>query len=89
MAGRPDRHRDRRRRDRPLHSYIGEHDPHGHEFQVQEMCVADELAGAAELVKGNTTRVPVAVVRGYDGSPTTRRRCRPSSARPRGRDLFR
>ncbi len=50
----------------PLHSYIGQHDPHGHEFRVQEICVADELAAAAELVKGNTSRVPVAVVRGYE-----------------------
>lgn len=49
----------------PLLSYIGQHDPHGHEFRVQEICVADELAAAAELVKGNTSRVPVAVVRGY------------------------
>ena len=50
----------------PMHSYIGEVDPHGHEFRVQELCVVDELAGAAELVKGNTSRVPVAVIRGYD-----------------------
>jgi coenzyme F420-0:L-glutamate ligase/coenzyme F420-1:gamma-L-glutamate ligase len=49
----------------PLHSYIGEVDPHGHEFRVQELCVVDELAAAAELVKGNTSRVPVAVIRGY------------------------
>jgi len=48
----------------PTVSYVGQHDPHGHEFRVQEICVADELAGAAELVKGNTSRVPVAVVRG-------------------------
>ena len=51
---------------RPLLSYIGETDPHGHEFRVQEICVADELASAGELVKGNTSRIPVAVVRGYD-----------------------
>ena len=50
----------------PLRSYIGEVDPHGHEFRVQELCVADELASAAELVKGNTSRVPVAVVRGFE-----------------------
>jgi coenzyme F420-0:L-glutamate ligase/coenzyme F420-1:gamma-L-glutamate ligase len=49
----------------PMHSYIGEVDPHGHEFRVQELCVVDELAGAAELVKGNTSRVPVAVIRGF------------------------
>jgi coenzyme F420-0:L-glutamate ligase/coenzyme F420-1:gamma-L-glutamate ligase len=49
----------------PMASYIGQHDPHGHEFRVQELCVVDELAGAAELVKGNTRRIPAAVVRGY------------------------
>lgn len=49
----------------PLRSYIGQHDPHGHEFRVQELCDADELAAAAELVKGNTSRVPVGVVRGF------------------------
>jgi coenzyme F420-0:L-glutamate ligase / coenzyme F420-1:gamma-L-glutamate ligase len=53
----------------PLHSYIGETDPHGHEFRVQEICTADELAGAGELVKGNTSRVPVAVVRGHVWEP--------------------
>ena len=50
---------------KPTQSYIGQHDPHGHEFRVQEICVVDEIAGAAELVKGNLSRVPVAVVRGY------------------------
>lgn len=49
----------------PLYSYIGQRDPHGHEFRVQEICVVDEITAAAELVKGNTSRVPVAVVRGY------------------------
>ena len=49
----------------PIHSYIGQFDPHGHEFRVQEVCLADELAGAAELVKGNISRMPVGVIRGY------------------------
>jgi coenzyme F420-0:L-glutamate ligase / coenzyme F420-1:gamma-L-glutamate ligase len=49
----------------PIASYIGQRDPHGHEFRVQELCVVDELAAAAELVKGNTSRIPAAVVRGY------------------------
>jgi len=49
----------------PIHSYIGQVDPHGHEFKVQALCTADELAGAAELVKGNVSRVPVAVIRGF------------------------
>ncbi|MGD9933030.1 MAG: coenzyme F420-0:L-glutamate ligase [Dehalococcoidia bacterium] len=49
----------------PVYSYIGQVDPHGHEFRVQVLCHADELAGAAELVKGNISRVPVAVIRGH------------------------
>jgi coenzyme F420-0:L-glutamate ligase/coenzyme F420-1:gamma-L-glutamate ligase len=50
----------------PMRSYIGEVDPHGHEFKVQELCVVDEVTAAAELVKGNTSRIPVAVVSGLD-----------------------
>ncbi len=50
---------------RPILSYIGQVDPHGHEFKVQAICTADELAGAAELVKGNVSRVPVGVIRGF------------------------
>ncbi len=48
-----------------IYSYIGQVDPHGHEFRVQAVCTVDELAGAAELVKGNVSRVPVGVIRGY------------------------
>ena len=72
----------------PIHSYIGQIDPHGHEFRVQALCTADELAGAAELVKGNLSRVPVAVVRGHewerDDTATIAGVLRDS-----GRDLFR
>jgi coenzyme F420-0:L-glutamate ligase / coenzyme F420-1:gamma-L-glutamate ligase len=53
----------------PMASYIGQLDPHGHEFRVQELCVVDELAAAAELVKGNTSRIPAAIVRGYPWEP--------------------
>ena len=53
----------------PVTSYIGQVDPHGHEFRVQALCTADEIAGAAELVKGNISRVPVAVVRGLPWEP--------------------
>jgi coenzyme F420-0:L-glutamate ligase / coenzyme F420-1:gamma-L-glutamate ligase len=72
----------------PLVSYIGQHDPHGHEFRVQEICVADELAAAAELVKGNTSRVPVAVVRGLDWTPDDTATMAPV-LRDASRDLFR
>jgi coenzyme F420-0:L-glutamate ligase/coenzyme F420-1:gamma-L-glutamate ligase len=53
----------------PVVSYIGQVDPHGHEFRVQALCAADELAGAAELVKGNISRVPVGVIRGFPWEP--------------------
>jgi coenzyme F420-0:L-glutamate ligase/coenzyme F420-1:gamma-L-glutamate ligase len=53
----------------PITSYIGQVDPHGHEFRVQALCTADELAGAAELVKGNLSRVPAAVIRGLPWQP--------------------
>jgi coenzyme F420-0:L-glutamate ligase/coenzyme F420-1:gamma-L-glutamate ligase len=72
----------------PLRSYIGQTDPHGHEFRVQEICVADELAAAAELVKGNTSRVPVAVVRGYDWQPDESATMR-AVIREASKDLFR
>jgi coenzyme F420-0:L-glutamate ligase/coenzyme F420-1:gamma-L-glutamate ligase len=49
----------------PVVSYIGQVDPHGHEFRVQALCAADEMAAAAELVKGNISRVPVGVIRGF------------------------
>ena len=72
----------------PLHSYIGQHDPHGHEFRVQELCIADELASAAELVKGNTSRVPVAVIRGHAWEPDDDATIAPV-LRDSERDLFR
>ena len=72
----------------PLHSYIGEVDPHGHEFRVQEICVVDELAAAAELVKGNTSRVPVAVIRGHEWTTDETASMAPV-LRDSERDLFR
>lgn len=72
----------------PMVSYIGQRDPHGHEYRVQELCVVDELAAAAELVKGNTSRIPVAVVRGYDWAPDDTATMAPV-LRDTSRDLFR
>ena len=73
---------------KPTHSYVGQRDPHGHEFRVQEICVVDEIAGAAELVKGNVSRVPVAVVRGYSWERDDEARLA-SVIRDPSRDLFR
>lgn len=48
----------------PLRDARGSTDQHGQVLAVTEIAVADELAGAAELVKGKAEGVPVAVVRG-------------------------
>jgi len=45
---------------------MGERDPNGYELHATRIAVADEIAGAAQLVFGKLDRVPVAVVRGLD-----------------------
>lgn len=72
----------------PITSYIGQVDPHGHEFKVQALCTADELAGAAELVKGNLSRVPVAIIRGHRWERDDEATIAPV-LRDQSRDLFR
>ncbi|MEJ2871177.1 coenzyme F420-0:L-glutamate ligase [Actinomycetospora sp. OC33-EN08] len=47
-----------------LHGYGGAVDGQGNELLVTEVAVADEVAAAADLVKGKLGGVPVAVVRG-------------------------
>jgi coenzyme F420-0:L-glutamate ligase/coenzyme F420-1:gamma-L-glutamate ligase len=44
----------------------GRRDPTGYELHATRIAVADEIAGAAQLVFGKLDRVPVAVVRGLD-----------------------
>jgi coenzyme F420-0:L-glutamate ligase/coenzyme F420-1:gamma-L-glutamate ligase len=55
-----------------LQGYSGSIDTHGNELLVTEIAVADEIAAAADLVKGKLTAIPVAVMRGLhpvdDGS---------------------
>jgi coenzyme F420-0:L-glutamate ligase/coenzyme F420-1:gamma-L-glutamate ligase len=50
---------------RPIRDYVGQQDPYGYELRVTTVCVADELASAAELVTGKLTRVPATIIRGY------------------------
>ncbi|WP_280183147.1 coenzyme F420-0:L-glutamate ligase [Nocardia cyriacigeorgica] len=49
---------------RVLHDYAGAVDGQGNELHVTQVAIADELAAAADLVKGKLGGVPVAVVRG-------------------------
>jgi len=71
----------------PTRDYVGQTDPHGYVLRVSTMAVADELAAAAELVMGKLSRVPVAIVRGFDyerAEGSARELIRPPE-----RDLFR
>jgi coenzyme F420-0:L-glutamate ligase len=66
----------------------GTEDARGRELQVTEVAVADEVAGAAELVMGKSTAVPVAIVRGLD-SAWLREGSARELVRAPGDDLFR
>ena len=69
-----------------LHRYGGARDDQGNELLITEVALADEVAAAADLVKGKLTGVPVAVVRGMttrdDGSAAR------DLVRPLDDDLF-
>ncbi|MEO3798832.1 coenzyme F420-0:L-glutamate ligase [Nonomuraea sp. B1E8] len=49
---------------RPLDDFRGASDGYGNELSATVTALADEIAGAAELVKGKLDGVPVAIVRG-------------------------
>jgi coenzyme F420-0:L-glutamate ligase/coenzyme F420-1:gamma-L-glutamate ligase len=70
----------------PLLDLRGVRDRGGYELRSTEIAVADEIASAAELVKGKTAGVPAAIVRGLaltgDGSAR-------ELVMPAERDLFR
>ena len=51
---------------KPILDLRGTEDAVGRELQVTEVCVVDQLAGAAELVRGKATGIAVAVIRGGD-----------------------
>ena len=69
-----------------LRDLRGQRDSAGYELHTTQIAVADEIAGAAELVMGKTDGVPAAIVRGVsvEGSGSGR-----DLLMPRERDLFR
>jgi coenzyme F420-0:L-glutamate ligase/coenzyme F420-1:gamma-L-glutamate ligase len=67
----------------------GTTDAYGRELQVTEVCVADELASAAELVMGKATGVAAAIVRGVDPTWLRDGSVKTEIVRPPGEDLFR
>jgi coenzyme F420-0:L-glutamate ligase/coenzyme F420-1:gamma-L-glutamate ligase len=64
----------------------GTKDSHGNILEVTEVAVVDEIAGAADLVMGKATGIPVAIVRGLDLHGNGRVS---DLVRPPGEDLFR
>jgi coenzyme F420-0:L-glutamate ligase / coenzyme F420-1:gamma-L-glutamate ligase len=71
---------------RPLLDLKGERDAAGYELHATVIAVADELAGAAELVLGKTAGFPAAVIRGVDVAGEG---CAHDLVMPPERDLFR
>ena len=71
---------------RPILDLRGERDPTGYELHATRIALADEIAGAAELVMGKTSRVPGAIVRGLDVAGQGNAK---ELVMPPDRDLFR
>ncbi len=67
----------------------GTEDALGRELHATEMAIADELAGAAELVMGKARGIPVAVVRGLEPTWLREGSVRGEIVRPPAEDLFR
>jgi coenzyme F420-0:L-glutamate ligase / coenzyme F420-1:gamma-L-glutamate ligase len=70
----------------PILDLTGTRDSAGYRLHATEIAVADEIAGAAELVMGKIDGVPAAVVRGVDVAGEG---CGSDLLMPRDRDLFR
>jgi coenzyme F420-0:L-glutamate ligase/coenzyme F420-1:gamma-L-glutamate ligase len=54
----------------PLRDHRGQSDAFGNSLEVTVAAVADEIAAAGDLVKGKTSQIPVALVRGLAGLVT-------------------
>lgn len=67
----------------------GETDALGRELQATEVCLVDEIAGAAELVMGKASGIPVAIVRGIDPGWLRESSVHEEVVRPHDEDLFR
>lgn len=73
----------------PVVDLRGTRDAYGRELSVTEVAVADEVAGAADLVMGKSSGIPVAVVRGIERSWFGEGSVRDDIVRSPADDLFR
>ena len=69
--------------------YAGSPDAFGRTLQTTMIAVADEIAGAAELVMGKLDRCPMAIVRGAGLAISEQAESASTLIRPDGEDLFR
>ena len=69
----------------PIRDLRGSRDATGYELRSTVIAVADEIAGAAELVMGKSSGVPAAIVRGAEVAGEG---CAAELVMPRERDLF-
>lgn len=51
---------------KPIKSYIGKKDMYGNVLKVTEIAIADEIAGASELVMGKSNKIPAVIIRGFN-----------------------
>jgi len=72
-----------------LDDHRGRVDEHGHTLEMTVTAIVDEIASAAELVKGKLDGVPVAVVRGLDEHVQAGASGAASLVRPADEDMFR
>jgi coenzyme F420-0:L-glutamate ligase / coenzyme F420-1:gamma-L-glutamate ligase len=68
-----------------LRDLKGARDPNGYELKSTVIAIADQIAGAAQLVMGKLDRTPVAIVRGLDVRGDARAR---DLVMPKERNLF-
>ena len=71
----------------PFSDHRGALDTQGRELMATRIAIADELAGAAEMVMGKTEQICAAIVRGAPVKPG--RGAATQIVRPPGEDLFR
>ena len=73
---------------RVVQAYAGQRDGYGNDLQVTAVALADEIAGAADLVKAKLVGRPVAILRGLDHLLTDDNDRARDLVRDRSADLF-
>ena len=73
---------------KPIKSYIGKKDMYGNVLKVTEIAIADEIAGASELVMGKCNKIPAVIIRGFNFTITRKSNIKDLNRREK-LDMFR